>query len=163
MHEEISEKVIGVSVRAVKITADILAKALEKVIAELENSGKQLMTPGVKRGKQTMRRLAAQNAGLSNIEITAQNIKAFERTARKYGIDYALKKDAAEIPPRYLVFFKGRDVDALTAAFKEFTARQVKQAKKPSVQKLLESMKDIAARHNAHREKTKSKDRGQEL
>ena len=58
-----------------------------------------------------------QNAGVSNIEITEDNIKAFESTAKKYGIDFALKKDTTETPPRYLVFFKGRDADVLTAAF----------------------------------------------
>ena len=40
-----------------------------------------------------------QNAGVSNIEITKDNIKAFESTAKKYGIDFALKKDSTEIPP----------------------------------------------------------------
>ena len=40
----------------------------------------------------------------SNIEITNDNIKAFESTAKKYGIDFALKKDSSEQPPRYLVF-----------------------------------------------------------
>ena len=58
-----------------------------------------------------------QNTGISNIEITEGNIKAFESTAKKYGIDFALKKDTTESPPRYLVFFKGRDADVLTAAF----------------------------------------------
>ena len=33
---------------------------------------------------------------------------------------YAIKKDKTTVPPRYLVFFKGRDADVLTQAFKEF-------------------------------------------
>ena len=45
-----------------------------------------------------------QNTGVSNIEITKDNIKAFEHTAKKYGIDYEIKKDATETPPRYPVF-----------------------------------------------------------
>ena len=77
--------------------------------------------------------LMKQNAGVSNIEITEGNIKAFESTAKKYGIDFALKKDATESPPRYLVFFKGRDADVLTAAFKEFSAKKLTQEKKPSI------------------------------
>ena len=47
--------------------------------------------------------LLQQNAAISNIEVTDGNIKSFERTANKYGIDYALKKDTSEQPPRYLV------------------------------------------------------------
>ncbi len=77
-----------------------------------------------------MKQLMKQNAGVSNIEITEDNIKAFESTARKYGIDFALKKDSTESPPRYLVFFKGRDADALTAAFKEFSAKKLTQGTK---------------------------------
>ena len=57
-------------------------------------------------------------AGVSNIEITDQNIEAFSATAKKYGIDFALKKDTTGEIPRYLVFFKGRDADAVTAAFR---------------------------------------------
>ena len=37
------------------------------------------------------------------------------------------KKDVSVEPPSYLVFFKGRDVDVMTAAFKEFSAKTVKQ------------------------------------
>ena len=47
--------------------------------------------------------------------------KSFERTASKYGLDFALKKDVSVEPPSYLVFFKGRDVDVMTAAFKELS------------------------------------------
>lgn len=41
---------------------------------------------------------------MSNIEVTDGNIKSFERVARKYGVDFALKKDVSSQPPRYLVF-----------------------------------------------------------
>ena len=44
-------------------------------------------------------------------------------------------RDATESPPRYLVFFKGRDADVLTAAFKEFSAKKLTQEKKPSIRK----------------------------
>ena len=71
------------------------------------------------------------NTGVSNLEITNDNIQAFSATAKKYGIDFALKKDSSTQPPRYLVFFKGRDADVMTAAFKEFSAKQLSQEKKP--------------------------------
>ena len=100
-----------------------------------------------------------QNAGVSNIEITEGNIKAFESTAKKYGIDFALKKDATETPPRYLVFFKGRDADALTAAFKEFSAKKLTKDKKPSIRKALAAFREKAKELNASRQQTKHKDR----
>ena len=87
-------------------------------------------------------------------------IKAFESTAKKYGIDFALKKDAAESPPRYLVFFKARDADALIAAFKEFSAKKLSREQKPSIRKALAAFRDKAKQLNANREKVKKKERG---
>lgn len=109
-------------------------------------------------GKQTLRQLMKQNTGVSNIEITDGNIKAFESTAKKYGIDYALKKDTTEQPPRYLVFFKGRDADVLTAAFKEFSAKKLTQEQKPSIRKALAAFRDKAKQLNASRQKVKNKE-----
>ena len=110
-------------------------------------------------GKQTLKQLMKQNAGVSNIEIAEGNIKAFESTAKKYGIDFALKKDTTENPPRYLVFFKGRDADVLTAAFKEFSAKKLTQEQKPSIRKALATFREAAKQLNANRQKTKHKDR----
>jgi len=88
------------------------------------------------------------------------NIKAFESTAKKYHIDFALKKDATETPPRYLVFFKGRDADALTAAFKEFSARKLNREQKPSIRKALSAFREAAQQQGAKREQVKHKERG---
>ena len=127
MQDEINEKVVALSVKGAKLTAEMLQKAIKAMLAQAKKQ--QEKQP---HGKQTLKQLAKQNAGLSNIEITEGNIKAFEQTAKKYGIDFALKKDSTETPPRYLVFFKGRDADALTAAFKEFSAKKLTQEQKPS-------------------------------
>ena len=70
--------------------------------------------------------------------------KSFDRTARKYGIDYAVKKDRLSTPPKYLVFFKSRDADAMTAAFTEFSKRTLRKEKqKQSVKKTLEAFKKL--------------------
>ena len=117
MQDEVNEKVVALSIKGSKLTAEMLQKAMKALLAKgKQQIGKQ------PHGKQTLRQLMKQNTGVSNIEITDGNIKAFESTAKKYGIDYALKKDTRSQPPRYLVFFKGRDADVLTAAFKEFSA-----------------------------------------
>lgn len=155
MQDEINEKVVALSVKGAKLTAETLQKAIKTMLAQAKKQ--QEKQP---HGKQTLKQLAKQNAGLSNIEITEGNIKAFEQTAKKYGIDFALKKDSTETPPRYLVFFKGRDADALTAAFKEFSAKKLTQEQKPSIRKLIVSLKEKAAALNAQREKVKNKDRG---
>ena len=45
------------------------------------------------------------NTGVSNIEITDQNIRAFSATAKEYGFDFAPKKDTSGEIARFLMFF----------------------------------------------------------
>ena len=87
MQDEINEKVVALSVKGAKLTAEMLQKAIKAMLAQAKKQ--QEKQP---HGKQTLKQLAKQNAGLSNIEITEGNIKAFEQTAKKYGIDaYSVK------------------------------------------------------------------------
>ena len=153
MQDEVNEKVVALSIKGSKLTAEMLQKAMKALLAK----GKQQIGKPP-HGKQTLRQLMKQNTGVSNIEITDSNIKAFESTAKKYGIDYALKKDTTEQPPRYLVFFKGRDADVLTAAFKEFSARKLTQEQRPSIRKALAAFRDAAKQLNASRQKVKNKE-----
>jgi len=158
MQEQVNEKTIALYIKTGKLTAQTLQKAMKTLLNQMKKQKDKQP-----HGKQTLKQLMKQNTGVSNIEITEDNIKAFENTAKKYGIDFALKKDTTENPPRYLVFFKGRDADVLTAAFKEFSAKKLTQDKKPSIRKLLSDFKEKAAAMNAQRAKTKNKDRGIEL
>jgi hypothetical protein len=164
MQEEVSTKIVAIAIRGGKISAEVLEKALKKFVQELEKAQKTASQPKTYRGKQTVKHLVSQNAAISNIEVTDGNIKSFDRTAKKYGIDYALKKDTSELPPRYIVFFKGRDVDVMTQAFKEFSSKTVKRQEKPSLRQQL-SKQIQKAKENKHREKEKvnTKDRGVEL
>ena len=161
MQDEVNEKTIALSIKATKLTAKLLQAVLKRLLAQAKKELEKQAAP--KKGQQTIRQLMKHNTGVSNIEITDDNIKAFSDTAKKYGIDFALKKDATETPPRYLVFFKGRDADVLTAAFKEFSAKKLTQEKRPSIRKLISTFKEQAATKNAERGKVKKKDRGREL
>lgn len=156
MQDEINEKTVAISIKATKLTAQTLQKALKLLLAQMKKQHDKNKIP---HGKQTLKQLARQNAGLSNIEITEGNIKEFESTAKKYGVDFALKKDSTENPPRYLVFFKSRDADALTEAFREFSTKKLQRDKKPSIRKLLSKLKEAAQSRNAQRDKVKDKDK----
>lgn len=160
MQEEVNEKVIALSIKGTKLTAELLQKSMKFLLSQIKKQTTKAMQP---RGKQTLKQLMKQNAGVSNIEITDGNIKAFESTAKKYGIDFALKKDTTEQPPRYLVFFKGRDADVLTAAFKEFSQKKLNAREKPSIRQTITAMKEKAAAKNAERGKLKNKERGIDL
>ena len=171
MQDEVNEKTVSLCVNGGKISARILKAALQKALAKMEQEkreDKQRRTEKnvgkgdvIYRGKQSMEKLMRQDCQLSNIEVTDGNIKSFEKCARKYGIDFSLKKDTSISPPRYFVFFKAKDVDVMTAAFKEYTGKSLAKSKKPSIRKKLEQAKERTAKHR-ELEKTKQKERGPE-
>ena len=163
MQDEVNTKVVAIAIKGGKISAEVLEKALKKFVEEIEKAQKTASQPKTYRGKQSIKHLVEQNAAISNIEVTDGNIKSFQRTANKYGIDYALKKDTSEEPPRYIVFFKGRDVDVMTQAFKEFSARTVKQQDKPSLRRKLSHEQEQSKAKHKEKVKVKTKDRGVEL
>lgn len=88
-----------------------------------------------------MKRLVRQNRGVTNVEIQKTGIKDFDRYAKRYHIDYSIQKDLSCKPPRYLIYFKAQDTDALNAAFKEYSASVLDKTKRPSV---LAKLHDLA-------------------
>ena len=157
-----NEKNVCLVIKGGKISAKILAKAMKICLDCNKKVINKLNTPMQYRGKQSVKRLVRQGHGVTNIEISDKNIKSFESIARKYGVDFAVTKDSTEQPPKYLVFFKGRDTDAITAAFREYSAKQLsRSAEKPSV---LGMLKDLMEKvKNQVLDITKSKSRGVEL
>lgn len=162
MQEEVTQRTVALCVEATKLSAGMLQQAMKKVLDEMQKGVTGRKTK-LHHGKQTLRQLMKHNTGVSNIEITDHNIRAFSATAKKYGIDFALKKDTSGEIPRYLVFFKGRDADVITAAFREFSAKNLEKEKKPSIRKELDQAKQQAKAQHRLREKVKTKDRGVEL
>lgn len=150
MQEEVENRTLTLVVSGTKFTGRLFKAAISKYMAhrrekklEKQRSRDYPVTP---KGKQTVKQLIGQNQGVSNIEINDPSIKDFERIARKYGVDYAVKKDRSASPPKYLIFFKARDADALTAAFSEYTQKKVKKAdrsERPSVLAKLAQFKEL--------------------
>ena len=137
MQEEVEQKTFNIVVSTTKLTARTILNAGKAAIQQ-----QQAKMAG---GKQSVRMLLRQNRGVSSVEIDKTNIRGFERYAKKYGIDYAIRKDNSEMPPRYLVFFKAPDVEAFNAAFKEYSASLLSKTKRPSVLEKLHELVQAAA------------------
>ncbi len=172
MQEEVENRSVTLVISTTKLTGRVLKYAIAKYMAHRKEKKlvKARASPVKPTGKQTVKQLIGQNQGVSSIEINDSNIKSFERVARKYGVDFAVKKDhgnsnphRAESRPKYLVFFKARDADALTAAFTEYTAKEVKHAskEKPSVLERLRKLKTQAL--SLAPDKSRHKEKGLEL
>ena len=150
MQEEVENRTLTLIVSGTKFTGRLFKAAISKYMAHRKEKKLEKQrsrdSPVTHKGKQTVKQLIGQNQGVSNIEINDPSIRDFERIARKYGVDYAVKKDRSASPPKYLIFFKARDADALTAAFTEYTGKKVKKAEKterPSVLAKLAQFKEL--------------------
>ena len=145
MQEDIENKVVVLIENCSKLTAQELRRALEKVLAQAKsgkaNRSQKTVRDTDPHGRMTVKELAAKDKGMQSIEVNEGSIGSFNRVARKYGIDFAPFKVKGE--NRYLVFFKAPDADAMTAAFTEYTQRQVRQASKPSILQKLEHFKGL--------------------
>ena len=117
------------------------------------------------KGKQSVKELIGQGQGVSSMDIGDSGIKDFKKIANKYGVDFAIVKDKDVEPPRYTVFFKAKDADAITQILKEYAAKQTKKKekaaeKKPSIlQKLKKFKEKVAAMPRKDKEKRKEKER----
>ena len=111
MQEEVDQKTIALAVKTGKLTAQVLQAAIQKYLA-----ARQKGTGKARHGQQNLRQLKKDGSALSNIEITDANIGLFKPCAKKYDIDFTLRKDRTTHPPRYIVIFKSKQADNLEQA-----------------------------------------------
>ena len=145
MQEEVENRTLTLAVNGTKFTGRMLKAAIGTYKAHRREVKQQKNRDGpvVHHGKQSVKQLVGQGQGVDSIELTDPSTREFDRIARKYGVDYAIKRDRGSDPPRFLIFFKGRDNDAITAAFQEYAGKKVKKASRPSVLQKLAVFKDM--------------------
>ena len=151
MQEEVENRTVTLIVSGSRFTGNMLRSAITTYLNRRRAPARQRVQH---HGKMTVKKLIAQDQGVSNITINDPSIKEFERIARKYGVDYAIKKDRSTTPPR--------DADALTAAFAEYSANKVKGKTKDrgsvlaTLKKLREQVK-AALTPDKHREQERER------
>ena len=143
MQEEVENRTLTLIINGTKFSGRMLKAAIGKYLAHRRGKKQRTDRDVTPHGKQSVKKLTRQGQGIESLELSDPSIRQFERIARKYGVDYAVKRDRASNPPRFLVFFKGRDNGAITAAFQEYANQKVKKASRPSVMKRLEAFRDM--------------------
>ena len=128
MQEEIEQKSFNIMISTTKLSARTVLRAIKAALRLYQSKASQ--------GKQSVRTLLRQNRGVSSVEISKTGIRGLERYAKKYGIDYAIRKDTSEVPPRYLVFFKAPDAEYSALLTK-------KKALYPEYRKTRDEMQEI--------------------
>ena len=145
MQEEVENKTVNLTISTTKLTLRTIISGIRKYLQHREKvKAKKGRDPAV-HGKQSVKKLLGQNQGAANAEIEKEGIKDFERLAKKYGVDFAVRKDKTVDPPRYFVFVRAKDADALDAICKEHQARSMTKDRKPSVLAQLSKFKNLVA------------------
>lgn len=146
---EIANKSVNIAIKMLKPELDQLMKGLrEAVQAPVKAAGKAAVNKiHPTTGKQSVKTLIRQGQGVSSIPLADEGLKDFQKIAKKYGVDFTVVKDKEASPPVYTVFFKAKDMDAITRILQDYSAKQVKKpsVEKTSVLEKLKKFKEIVA------------------
>lgn len=111
MQEDLEQRTVSVSIQAAKLSGRVLRAAIAAVLQKMEQ---ERTMPKV--GRNSMKRLTYKDPGANTIEVSGR-IRSFERYARKHQVRYHIEKELGTDPPKWTVYFKANQADALTAAF----------------------------------------------
>lgn len=116
------KKILDFAIQAGQVTNEVLKNVMRDFLSgKMQKSGKKRYGKLAKSGK------------LENIKITDSNIKDFLQTAKKYDIDFALKKDKSTSPATYHIFFESSHTENFKKAFSEYALGIKKSFDKKSV------------------------------
>ena len=152
MQEDLEQRTVSVSIQAAKLSGRVLRSAVAAVLRKMEQ---ERTTPKV--GRNSMKRLSGRDGGANTIEVTGR-IRSFERIARKHEVRYHIEKELGTAPPKWTVYFKANQADALTAAFKENTRKDLVREGRPSLLSQLHKFKELA--QALGRDRVKNKEHG---
>ena len=148
MQEELEQRTVSVSIQAAKLSGRVLRSAIAAVLRKMEQ---ERTTPKV--GQNRMKRLTYKDPGANTIEVSGR-IRSFE----KHQVRYHIEKELGTDPPKWTVYFKANQADALTAAFKEYTQKDLARSTRPSLLSQLHKFKELA--QALGRDRVKNKEHG---
>ena len=166
MQEDLENKSVTLIINSSKLTARTLATAFMKLLRYSRNKIREHREENqdVKpQGKQTIKELIAQNQGVEKTELAdREEVKAFDRIAKQYGVDYAIKKGVSpEGKKRYILFFKGRDRSAIDQAMSAYAADYMKKHKRehPPIETVLDPLREMMPGRKKERVREKGHER----
>ena len=110
-----SRRTIAVYAKAGKLTLRGLAHILRAAGRKIQKAHRSHQAP---HGKQTVRQLMRHGEATTSIPVDAPAL--FDQVARKWNVDYAFYQQE---PGKYLLFFKSKQADAITACMSDYSRR----------------------------------------
>jgi hypothetical protein len=152
MQEDIEHRSVAITVQAAKMSGRVLRHAISATLRKMHESRTD---PHI--GANSMKRLTGKDGSANSIEV-AGRIRSFERVAKNHGVRYKVRKQKDTEPPKWTVYFKGGQADAVTAAFKEYTRKELAHDARPSVLTQIKKLKELATKIS--KETIKNKEHG---
>ena len=128
----VQEYLIDQEVKAMNQVAEIaITKALPTMLDVAVGMAKWLcgQSGSEKTGQQTLKELTKYGDKLSEIPLNSDSVKDFTHIARKHGVSFALVEDDTKTPPRHTVYFRAKDTESMSEAFKEYIAKEMNKDK----------------------------------
>lgn len=150
LQEDIERRFLALSVSAGRMTSRVLARVLSSALRQIRRANQKAHTP---HGRQSVKKLMNHAETTNSIPLDG-NTRLFDRTARKYNVDYAFYKTG---PKKYLLFFKAKQADAITACFSEYTKRALHKGRKPPIREQVRQAADLA-RNKQSKERTRERE-----
>lgn len=147
-------KTIDLSVHTEKMTADVLKACMKEF---LDNKAER-------KGEISLRQLQEKySCKLENISVSDDNIRDFLSVAKKYDIDFALKRDSNHDPPAWHVFFSASRTEDFKRAFTEYASGKQNTAEKDergnfTREKLKREAADVSKKQQKERTRQKSRE-----
>ena len=110
-----SRRTVALIVNGGKLTARVLACALQAAGRKIQQERRAHQQPS---GKQSVKKLMGHSPAVNSLPVDAP--RDFDRVARRWNVDYAFYKNG---DGKYLLFFKSKQADAITACFGEYSRR----------------------------------------
>lgn len=147
-----TRRTVALIVNADKLTARVLAYALRAAGRKIQREMQTHKTP---HGRQTVKKLM--NHGEATSSLPVESPRQFDKVARRWNVDYAFYKND---DGKYLLFFKSKQADAITACFGQYSRLVLDRGKSRRIP-IREQLKRAAerVRRQPKRERAKEAER----
>lgn len=144
-----TRRTVALIVNADKLTARVLAYALRAAGRKIQREMQSHKTP---HGRQTVKKLM--NHGEATSSLPVESPRQFDKVARRWNVDYAFYKND---DGKYLLFFKSKQADAITACFGQYSRLVLDRGKSRRVP-VREQLKRAAERVRRQPQRDRSKE-----
>lgn len=161
MEEQVNQKTVSMAIQTGKTAGRALVSVIqmyESHIKQTERNKSQVEQNKIGPQKVKVKELVGSGAGVSKVQLRDDDIKKFERVARKYGVKYSINKDKSSNPPTYYFFFQSKDTEVIKKAFQDFLGKELKKSKKPTISQRIEKFKAVVAKSKLFEDKTRNKE-----